>query len=218
MKHHTTAIVAAVVMVLAACSSDQETAGSTTPSSTAPATSTTVTGSTTTAAPATTARPTTTAVTTTTASCDPIGDTARKESADPLAMSSMVGSDIRTGGHDCSERIVIELSGTGEFPGWWVEYVDDPVTLSPSDQTVEIAGDATLQVRLGVWMPDMEGNGYDGSTDITPTNVSHVLQLRQTENYEGVTIWSIGLDGERPFTVTVMDAPARLVIDISTAD
>ena len=134
----------------------------------------------------------------------------------PNRMSSMVGSDIRTGAHPCFERVVIELAGTGDMPGVRVEYVDDPVQLSPSDQTVDIDGDATLVISVAAWMPSMEGDGYAGPTDFTPTNVSHIRQIRQMENFEGMTAWAIGLDSEHDFEVAFFDSPARVVVDIAT--
>ena len=102
------------------------------------------------------------------------------------------------------------------MPGVRVEYVDDPVLLSPSDQTVEIDGDATLVISVAAWMPSMEGDGYAGPTDFNPTNVSHILQVRQVENFEGMTAWAIGLDRERDFEVDFLESPARIVVDIAT--
>lgn len=131
-------------------------------------------------------------------------------------MSGMVGSDIRTGAHPCFERVVIEFAGPGDRPGVRVEYVDDPVLLSPSDQTVDIDGDATLVISVAAWMPSMEGDGYAGPTDFQPTNVSHIEQVRQIENFEGLSAWAIGLDRERDFEVSFLDAPARIVVDIAT--
>jgi hypothetical protein len=63
-------------------------------------------------------------------------------------------------------------------------------------------------------MGDMEGNGYAGSRDIRPTNVRHILQLRQIENYEGLTGWAIGLDRAYPYRAYTLDGPPRLVIDL----
>jgi hypothetical protein len=128
----------------------------------------------------------------------------------------MVGSDIRTGAHPCFERVVIELAGTGEMPGVRVEYVDDPVQLGPSDETVDIDGEATLLISVAAWMPSMDGDGYTGPTDFRPTNVSHIEQVRQVENFEGMTAWAVGLDGERDFEVDFFEAPPRIVVDIST--
>jgi hypothetical protein len=145
------------------------------------------------------------------------GDTLSKESPDPLAMSSLVGNDIRTGAHPCFERVVIELQGQGTFPGWTVEYQDDPIALGQSNETAVIAGNATLVARFGAWMQPLDEVGYQGPTDFVPTNVVHLLQLRLVENHEGVTRWAIGVDVRRPFTVTVLDGPPRLVIDIDTS-
>lgn len=203
--------IAVALLFLAACSSDKSTSGTPAPvvSSTVPVTTTIA---------ATTVPVTTTiaATTSTSAPCTVTGDVSKKESSDPLAMSSLVGADIRTGTHPCFERIVIELEGSGDFPGWWVEYVDDPVRLGESDEFVDIAGNATLLVRMGMWMQDMEGNGYPGPLQVFPTDVSHILELRNTENWEGVTLWAIGLDAQRPFTVSVLTGPPRLVIDVQT--
>ena len=135
----------------------------------------------------------------------------------PNRMSGMVGSDIRTGAHPCFERVVIEFAdGPGDMPGVRVEYVDDPVLLSPSDQTVDIDGDATLVISIGAWMPSMEGEGYAGPTDFRPTNVEHIEQVRQIENFEGLSAWAIGLDQARDFEVSYLDSPARIVVDIAT--
>ncbi len=134
-----------------------------------------------------------------------------------MRMSSLIGRDIRTGGHPCFERVVLELQGSGDLPGYRVEYVDDPVQLSPSDQVVEIAGDATLVLSVASWMTDTEGNGYQGATQIVPTNVEHILELRQIENFEGLHAWAIGLDQRRNFSVTTLTDPPRIVIDIATS-
>jgi hypothetical protein len=222
------ALLAFLVVGLAACtdkeSSTGTTAGTTAPPTTGTPTSTPGPSTTTpavTTAPATTTTiaittaPATTAVTT--PPCVAPTGTDEFEDGFPLRMSSLVGVDIRTGAHPCVERVVIELGGSGEMPGVRVGYVDDPVTLSPSDMTVEIAGDATLLVAVAAWMPDMEGTGWAGPTDITPTNVEHVLELRQVENFEGMHQWAIGLDEERPFDVVPLDSPPRIVIDIATA-
>jgi hypothetical protein len=132
----------------------------------------------------------------------------------PFTLSSLVGGDIRTGAHSCFERVVLELEGVGDLPGYRVQYVDDPVKLSPSDQEVDIAGDATLVLSVGVWMTTMEGAGYVGPDQFVPANVDNIAELRLIENYEGTHQWAIGLDRERPFSVTTLSNPPRIVIDI----
>jgi hypothetical protein len=148
--------------------------------------------------------------------CEPPTGTDRVSVDFPMGMSSLVGADIRTGAHPCFERVVLELQGDGEMPGYRVEYVDDPVKLSPSDLEVDIAGDATLVLSVAVWMTTMEGDGYDGPDRIEPTNVEHIDELRLIENFEGMHQWAIGLDRERAFRVTTLTDPPRIVVDIAS--
>ena len=237
-------LAACAVLTVGACSDDDDiatattlapiaTSAATTPAPTAtpstlatttqPAAVTTVAPSATTAPAATTAPQPTTPPATEPPGTEPADECETPVGRDtfndgfPNRMSGMVGSDIRTGAHPCFERVVIELAeGPGEMPGVRVEYVDDPVLLSPSDQTVEIDGDATLVISVAAWMPSMEGDGYAGPTDFSPTNVSRILQVRQIENFEGMTAWAIGLDRERDFEVDFLESPARIVVDIAT--
>jgi hypothetical protein len=171
---------------------------------------------TTTQAAASTTTPAASTTTATTVACVAPEGTGPVEDGFPNRLSSLVGSDIRTGAHECFERVVIELAGTGDVPGVRVEYVDDPIHLSPSDQTVEVAGEATLVISVAAWMPSMVGDGYDGPTQFEPDNVSHILELRQIENFEGMTAWAVGVDSERGFTVDFLDSPVRIVVDIAS--
>jgi hypothetical protein len=146
--------------------------------------------------------------------CPDLGDTGAVNDSFPSRMSSLVGSDIRTGGHECFERVVVEFAGTGELPGYQVRYEPDPILDSPSGEPVDVAGDATLVISFGAWMPDIEGNGYSGPREFVPDNVSNILELQQIENFEGQGAWAIGLDQQRGFVVTSLSDPVRLVIDI----
>lgn len=132
-----------------------------------------------------------------------------------MRMSSLIGRDIRTGAHPCVERVVVELQGDGDLPGYRVRYVDDPIRLSPSDLEVDIAGDATLVLSVAAWMTTMEGEGYVGPTRIIPDNVDSIEELRLIENFEGMHQWAIGLDRRRPFSVTTLVDPPRIVVDIA---
>lgn len=147
--------------------------------------------------------------------CGPIGDTSPAEHEFPSLMSSLVGVDIRTGRHDCFERVVVEFGGTGSLPGYRVAYEADPILDSPRGEPVDIAGAATLVVAFGAWMPEPDGAGYSGPREFVPDNVSNIVELEQLENFEGMSSWAIGLDAERPFAVSTLSDPPRLVIDIA---
>lgn len=147
--------------------------------------------------------------------CPDLGDTNSVNDSFPDRMSSLVGREIRTGGHDCFERVVIELQGTGDLPGYFVRYESDPILEDPSGLPTEIAGDATLVVSFGSWFIDPEGNGYTGPQEIVPTNVVNILELELIENNEGQSSWAIGLDRQRDFAVSTLSEPVRIVIDIA---
>lgn len=239
-------LAAVVIATLAACSGDDSATPDTTdaastsapttvptPDTSAPGTSgpeTTVTTitpattpATTTTAPATTAPATTPTTTpaTTAPGCEPIGDTSDERESFPERMSALIGADIRTGGHECFERIVIELQESDlpapqPFPGWWVRYADGPITLGQTDdQFVDLLGDETLLITANSWMFYPDVGGYEGPNQIFPTNVGGILELLLIDNYEGQHTWAVGLDSRRAFRADELADPPRLVIDIA---
>ncbi|CAN5552434.1 hypothetical protein BH10ACT2_BH10ACT2_13680 [soil metagenome] len=161
---------------------------------------------------------TTTTSATTLPACDVSGGTDAKVSGEPVLVTPLVGIDILATSSPCYEDITIRFNsstdGHAYFPGWAVSYVDDPVYKEGSSARVDIAGAATLLIQSGAWMPNPSGEGYSGPVDITPTGVSHILQLLQVGNHAGVNTWAVGLDAQYPFTVTVPDGPARIVVRI----
>ncbi len=166
--------------------------------------------------PRATPRPTVTPTEPEATPCPDGGKTSPVEDGFPQRLSSLVGVEIRTGSHPpCFERVVIEFAGTGDRPGFRVEYQPDPILDSPRGEPVDVAGKATLVVSAGAWMPDPDGGGYDGPREILPSNVETIVELQQLENFEGMTAWAIGLDRERPFTVRWLNNPSRLVVDIA---
>lgn len=242
------ALAAAAALVFTACGGDDEAGDTTTassspttsePASTEPGTSTpsssepgtTLTPGT--SEPATTVAPTTapatttapTSASTTTVVCTPFGAQTEVMADFPNLLSSALGADIRTGAHDCYERIVIELApGTaptpGGMPGYWVRYATGPITLGQTDdQFIELDGDADLLITMGIWMFTYDENGdwvgYTGPTDIHPTNVSTIEQLYLIDNWEGMHTWAVGIDQRRDFRVFTLTAPDRLVIDLA---
>ncbi len=98
---------------------------------------------------------------------------------------------------DCVDEVTFTF-GTG-LPNWSVEYRTGPFTLDPSGQPLSIEGDAFLFVRFehgeGVRSND------DAARDVFAGPLSHVTEVRQTQDFEGIVTWIIGLDTRAPFTV-----------------
>lgn len=218
----TTAALTLAFLAVSACGSSES--SSTTAGSSTTTTAASTVAPTSTAAPATTTAPTATTTvpateattsTTTTEPCEVFTDTDVKTTGFPGQMSSLFGADVRAGAHACFERVVFELQGTGTFPGYWVRYQDPPLTDDPRGEPVTVAGSAFVVVTIESWMTTIEGEGYKGPLRFSPANVAHIEELVQLGNYEGVTLWAIGVDGKRPFHVSTLDNPPRLVIDIA---
>jgi hypothetical protein len=155
------------------------------------------------------------------ASCESFGGTDPVTSADPLAMSTLTGASMRIGQHDCYERLVFEMTGTGDTPGWQVAYVD-PLLGDGSGEPIDLAGDATLEVIVRVWtVSDIDGGldgmpPFTGPDDIVPSGYEALREARNLYAFEGVTQIGLGLDRERPFRVTWLDGPPRLAVDVFT--
>jgi hypothetical protein len=218
-------LLAALALTVAACSgSDSDATATTEPTATEPAATEPATTQ-----PATTEPATTTAsadteapadeTTTSVSKCRAIGDVADKTSGDLATLSPLVGNNITATAKSCGEQVTIFVeTGTdpSQAPGWAVGYVDDPVTDAITGESVDLAGEATLLFQMSSAMPNADGEGYSGPTDIVPVDVAHILELRQVANADGMTSWAIGLDAQYPFTAFIPDGPARLVIDIES--
>lgn len=127
----------------------------------------------------------------------------------PVAMRSAV--------HDGFERIVIEHAGTGT-PSMLVRYTDEPVAPG-SGADLGIDQDAVLEV---VWsgtssIDDMDVDELmqinDPITDLNTTAAQSVVVFAP---FEATSSYFIGLDEERPYAVTILQDPVRLVVDIET--
>jgi hypothetical protein len=112
------------------------------------------------------------------------------------------------------DRVVFELAGRqGGAPGWRVEY-DDAPSRDGSGEAVEVAGDATLVVRIdGAGYPDDTGQTEAGGAPV-PGDADVVREVELGSVFEGVYEAFIGVSGERPFRVFRLSDPARVVVDV----
>ena len=152
--------------------------------------------------------------------CPPFGSTDETTSDDPLALSTLTGASMRAGRRDCFERFVFEMAGSDGDPGWRVRYVD-PLTGQGSGEPIELLGDATIEVLIGVMtVTEFEGRPdewppFEGPDDIVTSGYTAILEARNLYGFEGTTQIGLGLDRVRPFRVSWLDGPPRLVVDIA---
>lgn len=155
-------------------------------------------------------------------SCEDFGGFEASESSDDwfadLAGESLWGVEMRVGTHDCYDRWVFEFDGDGDMPGWAVTPHDSNTFLGdPSGEDIEpLAGSASLEVMFAAW-PDgtpIGGDELEGDTEIVTDGFPAIQEARIISGFEGMTQVGIGLDKSRPYTVTWMEDPGRLVIDV----
>jgi hypothetical protein len=125
---------------------------------------------------------------------------------------------VRSGRHDCFDRLVIDL--TGVAPGFSVRYVNVVVS-EGRGSVVPLRGGAKLQVVVRA--PAYSANGtasFRPSNSAEVVNVAGYATFRQVAwagSFEGQTTLGLGVRARLPFRAfTIQDArSSRLVLDVA---
>lgn len=122
--------------------------------------------------------------------------------------------DLRLGLQDDYDRVVLDLSGTGEV-GWLVQYAEAPA-MDGSGFPVDLAGDHVLQVvAQGMASPEPGDTAYDrGSLLVDGGELLQVTEVLRGAPFEGQVQVFIGTQEQTPFRVFRLAGPERLVIDL----
>lgn len=131
-------------------------------------------------------------------------------------------TDVRVGVHPCYERVTFEFKPQqGEADGpvsWKAAYEKGPITEDGSGDTVPVKGGAYLVVTMSASAADLSQEAapatYTGPTSLSAAGSSRIQQVRRIGDFEGVLSWVIGLDRQRPFSVTSQEGPARVIVDV----
>jgi len=123
---------------------------------------------------------------------------------------------VRVGRHSGYDRVVWEFPGAG-LPTYRVRYVDTPIADGSGD-VVAVTGDAFLEVLITfVGIPE---EGMARPADPTASALSGTVIAEANAifgGFEGYGQSFIGVrDRERPFKVSTLTGPTRLVVDIAT--
>jgi hypothetical protein len=111
------------------------------------------------------------------------------------------------------DRLVLDF-GAGPVPGWRLEYVDRPITQCASGQTMPVAGQAWLRIRLRTAQAhDDNGAATVRQRDI-PLTLPVMKQMVMTCDFEGDVDLVLGADSRQPYRVMELQSPNRLVIDL----
>jgi hypothetical protein len=136
-------------------------------------------------------------------------------------LSSAPLIEVRTGQHECYDRVVFEFDGPAD--GYSVEYGEAYTEGEGLPMSPYAAGDAMLRVQL-------LAPSYD-AVPMEPTvpyrvgdHAANVLRYRTLRDlmfggsYEGYSTFAVGVRARLPFRVFVLEGPgshSRIVIDVA---
>ncbi|MFF1273229.1 hypothetical protein ACFVZC_07440 [Streptomyces marokkonensis] len=128
--------------------------------------------------------------------------------------------DIRTGRHDCFDRMVVDLPGAGRGDlGYSVRYVDR-LYQDGSGRPVPVAGGAVLEVRVAApsYAPESGEPTYPARAGrplpgVDLTGYRTFRDARFAGSFEGETQVGLGVRARLPFRV--LELPGHLVIDVA---
>jgi len=126
---------------------------------------------------------------------------------------------VAVGHHEGYDRVVFQFRDEG-LPGYRAEYVQPPLIEDGSGDTVDVAGNAFVVVRMepasGFDLNTGEGElVYKGPKRLPGTGV--VKEVARTGDFEAVLSWAIGLEAKVPFRVTTAASPSRLIVDFKNS-
>ena len=122
-------------------------------------------------------------------------------------------TQVRVGDHPGYDRVVYELTGGEGTPGYRVGWVDQAVE-DPSGEVRPVDGDAILQVWLMGTTYAVDGGPQEHAGDVRPDD-GDIEEVVRPLTFEGMTQSFVGVDdGRRPFRVTVLQDPVRVVVDV----
>lgn len=143
----------------------------------------------------------------------------------PKAASSENPSDallgVRTGRHECFDRLVFDLASASPATGYRVEYVSQVATVG-AGTIVPVRGGAVIRV-----VATAPAYNFAGQPTWTPANANEIVNvtgystLRQIVylgSFEGQAEFGVGVRARLPMRVFVLPGPGeqqRLVIDIA---
>jgi hypothetical protein len=129
-------------------------------------------------------------------------------------------TDVRTGRHDCYDRVVFDFQGAAT--GYHVDYVSAVYSEGKGDK-LPVAGGATLRVVLLEPAYDLQtgASTYPHAVGEHVASVSGYRTLRDVVyggTFEGYTTVGVGVRARLPFrvfTLTGPDTHSRIVLDVA---
>lgn len=122
-------------------------------------------------------------------------------------------TDLRLGTHTTYDRLVIDFAAG--VPEITLEKARPPLTQDASGLPIAVEGTSFLRLILNGGTTQLlnGGTSYSGARSFKP----HFAKLRDVEfagDFEAVSSWYLGLDGDACVRVLILTNPDRLVVDV----
>jgi hypothetical protein len=133
-----------------------------------------------------------------------------------LTLSGKQLTNIRTGQHECYDRMVFDLTGTAK--GYHAQYVTN-VYSDGEGALIPVNGGAKLQIMIGAASYDVHGNPTYSATVGAPLpglNIAGYKTFRDAKfagSFEGQTTVGLGVRAKLPFRVFTVDN--KVVVDVA---
>ncbi len=126
-------------------------------------------------------------------------------------------TDVRIARQNDFDRIVWEFDDAA--PEFLATFVDPPILERPSDQPVDIAGGAFLEITMARATGfDLRGadvvETYPGPDRLASPGTHTVTEIVRTQDFEEFMTWTIGLDENTQYSVVTLENPYRVVMDV----
>jgi hypothetical protein len=132
------------------------------------------------------------------------------------AMTQATLSGVRTGRHDCFDRLVIDVAGR-PAAGYDVRYILPPFRADGSGAPLPVAGGAVLQVVVRA--PAYTAGGFTVRPhEFDARGFKTFEDLVWGGSFEGQSSFGLGVRARLPFRVLQLDGPGngtRLVVDVA---
>lgn len=123
---------------------------------------------------------------------------------------------VRVGRHQTFDRVVFEFSGS--MPNYQVEYLKGRFYENEGGrQRIKIAGNAFIQVNLNLIPTDEEQMKLRERDSFIPkgrVRFRSVWELDEAGLFEGYYDFLLGIRARKPFRISELSNPLRLVIDV----
>jgi hypothetical protein len=128
-------------------------------------------------------------------------------------------TNVRSGRHDCYDRLVVDIAGPPV--GFHIEYVP-VVTQEGTGDPLPLLGGAFLQIAVRAPNYDLQGHTtYSPPDPLHLTNVAGYRTFRQVAwagSFEGISTIGLGVRARLPMRIFVLTGPgtgSRVVIDVA---